>query len=990
MATGEWCPEYNKSPRITVPGKITAQQHYDLLYNVFARDTGVKMRDFALHVFISDDTLQNNYSKARQADISQHHSSYTIQHRCGGKSAGKATQHEADTHINAQIIRFCESTSRPGDVIVIITAGDSDHVATVRKAVQEFGVHVCQLYTDGTGKSHSTWLSGDGYGLVSWAESWPVFLRYHQKRKNYNMRPSAKEEAQRIGNILQSSLKYEDSLGQIGIVLLLDITDSMQPAIDDVKAKLEAQLLVELQERYPSMRGKFHFAVVGYRDVKSSTQFKVHDFDSDAARVAEFLQSLRATSGHDHPEDIAGALLKVCTLEGWNKTSSNILFHIFDAPGHGKRFNDVFYEGSPYYSKYGGDDFWDYPPQDREDPSTEIERAMDMLKNKLNVVKYYAVTVRSANYVSLPVSPTAKTVAALKEIGRHVPLHRVVQHDILSHSNTDNWVEEVDIGINAARLVNTMVGAASRTLGATASASRTLASLGNRQMVELNRSCAPIHEGYEGMQLDDVCGSTVTLPRAAGRGGPASASTGPTIAVAPVPSTAFQRWAQSDDGKGFMQEVEKRFQAITNRQECEVSLLEPPEDLTELCYLVDGRGSLGQRNLAFPTRKFKVLEEPFAEGAERSAYLALNDTLGDPNRFKLHVLKELRLVGPHMLSVNRLKLLHTTQTVAGFLAEEFNRSVEAVCPNELKLKYLEVSLLRYHVYDQKSRRSPRNSFMEEFVLGKLVKYNDNGGGVASQADFLSVCDAFPHWSYHATEGRLMVTDIQGWLDKDAREVRLTDPCIHCQALGLLDDANKDRWLQGMEDFFKSHTCGETCKALKLDVESPPLEQIAKLRARITAALLAKDDGSESTASSSGDTAASNDAQPGPIAVDDYIGFLRREVRERELRIAMAADAPEAGGQAAAGGKKTTGTATPNPQSPSSPPSSDDESWDDDSSSSSDGGGGGRGWKICRFFARGYCANGADCDFKHFRDRPCPRLEKDGHCQYGRKCWYRHS
>lgn len=38
----------------------------------------------------------------------------------------------------------------------------------------------------------------------------------------------------------------------------------------------------------------------------------------------------------------------------------------------------------------------------------------------------------------------------------------------------------------------------------------------------------------------------------------------------------------------------------------------------------------------------------------------------------------------------------------------------------------------------------------------------------------------------------MVVDVQGWYDEDKQKAILTDPCVHCSVVGLLD--NEDRTL----------------------------------------------------------------------------------------------------------------------------------------------------------------------------------------------------
>ena len=67
------------------------------------------------------------------------------------------------------------------------------------------------------------------------------------------------------------------------------------------------------------------------------------------------------------------------------------------------------------------------------------------------------------------------------------------------------------------------------------------------------------------------------------------------------------------------------------------------------------------------------------------------------------------------------------------------------------------------------------------------------------ADFISVCDAFGHWTYQATDGCVLVTDVQGWFNQDQeKQVYLTDPCVHCSRPNLMDDQFKDGGLIGKQ------------------------------------------------------------------------------------------------------------------------------------------------------------------------------------------------
>lgn len=57
-------------------------------------------------------------------------------------------------------------------------------------------------------------------------------------------------------------------------------------------------------------------------------------------------------------------------------------------------------------------------------------------------------------------------------------------------------------------------------------------------------------------------------------------------------------------------------------------------------------------------------------------------------------MKEFRLQGRQLLSVDRLALLQTSQTVAGFLAKMFNEQVMKAAQGHPQLEYLPVSIAR--------------------------------------------------------------------------------------------------------------------------------------------------------------------------------------------------------------------------------------------------------------------------------------------------------
>jgi len=100
--------------------------------------------------------------------------------------------------------------------------------------------------------------------------------------------------------------------------------------------------------------------------------------------------------------------------------------------------------------------------------------------------------------------------------------------------------------------------------------------------------------------------------------------------------------------------------------------------------------------------------------------------------------------------------------------------------------------------------------VESYLLGKYVKYNNNFGFVGKDAR--NTPQAFSHFSYQYTQGKLMIVDIQGVGDK------YTDPQIHTSDGKGYGQGNMGP--MGIERFLKSHWCNPICLSLKLPFHTP--------------------------------------------------------------------------------------------------------------------------------------------------------------------------
>ena len=102
--------------------------------------------------------------------------------------------------------------------------------------------------------------------------------------------------------------------GVVDIVFLLDVSGSMQPCLDALKANI-AVFMDSLTTKNPNNQTPvkdWRGAVVGYRDVGAdATWFEDNPFVRDANDLKAQLNRLKAEGGGDEPESLLDALFKV-------------------------------------------------------------------------------------------------------------------------------------------------------------------------------------------------------------------------------------------------------------------------------------------------------------------------------------------------------------------------------------------------------------------------------------------------------------------------------------------------------------------------------------------------------------------------------------------------------------------------------------------------------------------------------------------------------
>ena len=138
------------------------------------------------------------------------------------------------------------------------------------------------------------------------------------------------------------------------------------------------------------------------------------------------------------------------------------------------------------------------------------------------------------------------------------------------------------------------------------------------------------------------------------------------------------------------------------------------------------------------------------------------------------------------------------------LAKDFNRAV----PNQAnRIAFNPVAVMKHN---------GKYHGVECYLYGHYKKWNNNGlwPDILLSVDDIPSC--FSHFSYQHTQGREMVTDIQG-IDASRGSLRhiFTDPQMHtvpyCKTFGIGNISSR-----GMQNFLSTHICGHTCHSMGLN------------------------------------------------------------------------------------------------------------------------------------------------------------------------------
>jgi hypothetical protein len=134
---------------------------------------------------------------------------------------------------------------------------------------------------------------------------------------------------------------------RVKLAFVLDCTASMGPWIEEAKTKM-GEIVQNVRKEHN--HAAFQVGLVAYRDYGDEESLRVLDFATPNSMMGA-LQDVFAEGGDDSAEDVARAFYHVMALD-WSDADVRMVFHIADAPAHGRMFHgpsvsDRFPEGDP-------------------------------------------------------------------------------------------------------------------------------------------------------------------------------------------------------------------------------------------------------------------------------------------------------------------------------------------------------------------------------------------------------------------------------------------------------------------------------------------------------------------------------------------------------------------------------------------------------------------------------------------------------------------
>ncbi|KAF1813615.1 hypothetical protein P152DRAFT_394135 [Eremomyces bilateralis CBS 781.70] len=532
------------------------------------------------------------------------------------------------------------------------------------------------------------------------------------------------------------------------LLFLLDTTGSMWDYINAAKDQVRS-IVKDIGESFLG-EAEVRVAVVGYKDHGDKPNIQFLDFTPSVDEVHRFLNTLQATGGGDAPEDVLGGLQQAINASWSHQT--RCVIHIADAPPHGSDLQLV---------PDAGDKF----PVPGTEPHglthKPLLRRMIALKLNYTLLRINSSTDRMATEFCKEYDAASADCRLHKDHIYYLYPATGTRTDTSTRSGTSSKrsakaglvFEENELGTTFSALQHLVVKMVTTSASRTAvrvSGSRATKLVGDKKQDAKLRAINE-DEDDEG----DEKRLEITLPQ----------------------------W----DTPGWLNE------ALSVEGFSPDVIVHNASTLNEMM-AHDDNIMMGITELSIYKRS-----RPFAEGALREAFYAR--TAASTNRF---VVKSFKRDGKRLA---HLAEDMRCQALCKAFALEFN----AFSGEEHAIDFIVTTCLK-----GKAGITSGSECMslEPFLEGTYVKYNNNCGYVnEEQSDdrFNQAAQAFSHFTFERSQGRFLVSDMQGVGHL------LTDPAIHSLDPGRFQLADTNLGQEGFKFFFATHACNDICR--KLDLKS---------------------------------------------------------------------------------------------------------------------------------------------------------------------------
>ena len=219
-------------------------------------------------------------------------------------------------------------------------------------------------------------------------------------------------------------------------------------------------------------------------------------------------------------------------------------------------------------------------------------------------------------------------------------------------------------------------------------------------------------------------------------------------------------------------------------------------------------GSLGTLEHPKTPISVKIAPQPFAVGAQRIAYHAL-----DVNKNRHMVTKRSKWADERSSCLKRCLETANVHAIAALL---FIRFKEKMLTLPVNVDVERITLGTVGVMQWIDNGQEHNFTFEAYIGGSgYTKFNSSFACIPESRDYELniICQAFSHYTWIMSGKQLIVCGLQG--KRDGSRVILTDPVIH-DSDSVLHHGTTNLGEKGIHRFFQLHKCNEICQAMQLE------------------------------------------------------------------------------------------------------------------------------------------------------------------------------